>query len=859
MRYLNIFVLILLSTTLNAQQWETLNKDCAQAFKNEEYQKALNIGDSAVFIAIQLFGESSRQRGESLTNRAYAHLGLRQMKEALDDYSSSYVIFLGFNAPIDQSEAANELSKCYTQMGQLDSAWHYLDLAKVHLMEYQRVNEKDIDQLIQNVQLLNTEAVLNHKIGRQNEAIRLLQSQGQLLIDLYPNQFTFNRDFQTTVNNLASYYGELGDLVKALEYANDYLNLVKDNENHLDHIYALQNLASIYRNSGQFDLANSYWQEALSEISEFNLTGIRIHLVILNNLGELFIEVENYEKAIFYLNQAINYQGGNTRTDPSLLETTRLNLAEACHWSESYLKADSLYQLIIYQLIDDIQSNFTYLSEDEKLAFYKNQQSILDNYFGFALEICGAVDLQNSDHPYIREDITKDMYNVQLATKGIILNSSVPMRTAITNSGNDELSATFRQWESQKKKLSEAFTDVKSGTSFFYLNSIKHKVDSLEHWLNTHSKQFQKGFNSQSNTWDQIQKALNPGESVVEMVRLVDGLVYAALILTPETKDKPALKLIFSRKSKHLEIEYFNNYSNSMRVGIVDTVSFSVYWSPIMAAISENSPQGESPQRIYLSNDGVYNKINVNSLYDIDKKSFVIDQAQVVLVPNTGYILRKNTSEKKKLPKTATLLGNPSFPNKQFTNLPGAESEVRDLRLLLESKGWLVRLAIGAEATEKVIKEVRNQRVIHVASHGYFDPQQTYGDASIAYLMIQSGLVLAKEGEEDGFLNAYELMSMDLSETELVVLSACETGRGVLNSGEGVYGLQRATEIAGAKNCLMSLWKVDDLATQQLMTEFYKYWLKTDNLRQSFEEAQILLRKEYPNPYFWGAFVLVGR
>ena len=136
--------------------------------------------------------------------------------------------------------------------------------------------------------------------------------------------------------------------------------------------------------------------------------------------------------------------------------------------------------------------------------------------------------------------------------------------------------------------------------------------------------------------------------------------------------------------------------------------------------------------------------------------------------------------------------------------------------------------------------------------------------------MIRSGLLLAganhawktgkpfKPDMEDGILTAYEISQMDLSNTELVVLSACETGLGDIQGNEGVYGLQRAFKIAGAKYLMMSLWQVPDFQTQELMTVFYQKWLTEKMpIPDAFHEAQQTMRKKYEHPYFWAGFVLV--
>ena len=121
------------------------------------------------------------------------------------------------------------------------------------------------------------------------------------------------------------------------------------------------------------------------------------------------------------------------------------------------------------------------------------------------------------------------------------------------------------------------------------------------------------------------------------------------------------------------------------------------------------------------------------------------------------------------------------------------------------------------------------------------------------------------EDLEDGVLSAYEATGLNLHGTELVVLSACETGRGQIANGEGVFGLRRAIQEAGARTILMSLWSVPDRETQELMALFYSKWLAGEDKHQALHEAEMELRAKVKarygedRPFYWGGFILVGR
>ncbi|MEM8895363.1 MAG: CHAT domain-containing protein, partial [Bacteroidota bacterium] len=230
---------------------------------------------------------------------------------------------------------------------------------------------------------------------------------------------------------------------------------------------------------------------------------------------------------------------------------------------------------------------------------------------------------------------------------------------------------------------------------------------------------------------------------------------------------------------------------------------------------------------------------------------------------------------------TANLYGNPDFGSDEgirlkLVDLPGAEKEVKDLSAMMKREGWDVNAYTRTDATELELKGTDVQpTVLHLATHGFFsdnDPilkkitpghnpmfkSGLYLKGAInAYANYQRGSI--QESDNDGILSSYEAMNLNLTETELVVLSACETSLGDIEAGEGVYGLQRAFMVAGAQNIITSLIKVEDRATQLMMSYFYQNYLADGDAASALYKAQINLRQEFPDPRIWGAFVLTGK
>jgi CHAT domain-containing protein/tetratricopeptide (TPR) repeat protein len=197
------------------------------------------------------------------------------------------------------------------------------------------------------------------------------------------------------------------------------------------------------------------------------------------------------------------------------------------------------------------------------------------------------------------------------------------------------------------------------------------------------------------------------------------------------------------------------------------------------------------------------------------------------------------------------ILGNPTMPKvllqpgkpaEPLAALPGAEAEAKAVAQLLNAP-----VVLGREATKAIaLEQMPTAKLIHLATHGLLDNLRGLG----------SNLALAPDGDDNGLLTADEILNLKL-QADLVVLSACNTGRGKV-TGDGVVGMARSLIAAGVPSAIVSLWAVPDAPTASLMTQFYQSLQANPNKAQALRQAMLLTMAKYPNPRDWAAFTLIG-
>lgn len=635
---------------------------------------------------------------------------------------------------------------------------------------------------------------------------------------------------------------------------------------------ALKNLAIVYlsqnRTQEAFQLlteAGDIWKLRAGSKNNINLASLHILT------GDVYYQQRNLARAEEYYTKSRSlYEKFFSTNHPEYVKAIS-KLSKVYYMQRNYKASKRLIEEALGKYETFIADFFPALSEREKARYWNTIKGDFEFYNTLAF---GNLD----DF----KDLAGSAYNYQLLTKALLLSSSIKIRQRIMNSKDEALQQLYTDWVQKKELLTLALSMSPQELleNEIEPSALRQDVEKIEKELSGRSQDFALTFEKAPVHFENVAAALGENEVAVELVRyrhfdhvFTDSVVYAALFLKKSSR-KP--EVVIMGNGSEMETRYFKYYRNAITGIIHDEVSYGVYWQPIEKKVGIASA-------VYLSADGVYNQINLEAIPTPDGK-YVIDNTNIVLVSNTRDLYERHRNLKGKAKNnTAYMFGNPTFylataDNVTISPLPGTEEEVLQLDFLLKQKGWETKDFIESAAAEEAVKAVNSPKIFHIATHGLYRRSQEIslsdqirGNEAIMTQnpLLRTGLLLTGAGDllnktnynynmDNGILTAYEAMSLNLDQTDLVVLSACETGLGDVQQGEGVYGLQRAFLVAGAKVLIMSMFRVDDEATRKLMLKFYQRWLAGGELRESFTAARKELRAEYPAPLYWGAFIMIG-
>lgn len=783
------------------------------------------------------------------------------------------------------------LSWIYQSLGQYDQAELVLqELSTIVIQQFGKDHPAYIDVLFQLASFYWNQGIYTEAEVVYRKLFDLLKTQkGPTHPDMY-----------IAIHNMGLLYKQLGDHVKAEEF---YLKALKLKEAAFIH----RSLGSLFRNNKQFDKAKIHLEKALALCPK----SAPDYHYFLFNLGKLHRDQGNFNKAEKWFQQAVKkverrygkknkdyasalyFLANNFRLSGALKKaapllkavhslqvkllgenhiypaSTLFNLAQLYWASEQWEQSKQYFEKAIDQFLYQLQNVYPYVSEREKLEFWKNHEHVFESFYSFA----------RATYAHFPNIAIKTL-ELSIATKGLALDSANLMRQQVIYSDSPDLYQQYQKWLHLKNELA---TSVESGKpQSATLKKLQEECDLLEKKLSRNSSKFIEKVQQPRLNWKDIQSQLQAEEAIIEFInfnaRNTQGSFQTtfclALIVIPEASH-PILIDLGSTKEINTLLQlpfregYVKNLATAQRL-------YNIIWLPLL-------PYLKGKSRIHYAPAGSLHQIAFSILTNQKGDALITNYSLHCYSTIRDYLPPIQLPEN--LPKTALLMGGikydltpeevvqfdhshrgidieeewevTSTETLQFSYLNGTLKETKLLSNLLKGKKWQVQLYTGLDANEIALRKYsadQSPAILHLATHGYFSASNIIS----AHPLLRSGLALAgaNDSKLKGILTALDVASFDLRNTQLVVLSACETGLGEINNHEGIFGLQRAFKLAGAKALLLSLWQIPDQQTVELMDLFYRHFLAGKDKADALISAQRQMKEKYA-PFYWAGFVMV--
>jgi CHAT domain-containing protein/tetratricopeptide (TPR) repeat protein len=869
------------------------------------YQRSLAIWEQAL-------GENHPAVATSLNNLALLYQEEGNYAQAEPLFQQSLAIreqALGENHP-DIATSLNNLAVLYQEQGNYAQAGPFFQQSLAILEQSLGGNHPDTASSLNNL------AELYRDQGNYAQAEplyrRSLSIREQALGENHPA-------IAESLNNLAELYRAQGSYAQAEAFYQRSLAIWEQSlgANHPAVAGSLYNLASLYQDQGSYAQAEAFYQRSLA-IWEQSLGENHPDVALsLNGLATLYLAQSNYTQAepLFQRSLAIWEQSlGTNHPDAA---SSLNNLANLYQNQGNYALAEPLYRrsLAIWEqslgayhpnvagslnnlatlswVQNDLASTLNLLWESllvEEVNLNLNLVAGSESYKrNFLATFVGTTDIVISLHLQALSD-SSSAAQLALTTilqrKGRILDLFTNSQQILREQLDPDSQALLNNLSAKRNQLSAlVFNRPESLTLDQYRNQVaalESQIQPLEDQLSRRSSQF-RALNQPIDI-PTIQALLPDQTTLVELVRyrIFDPKAasnnfgearYAAYLLQANGRidgidlgsvaeiDPLISDLQRSLRNPSFTIDEVKEASRALDARVM---------APIRQRLGDTN-------HIILSPDGAFNLIPFEALVDESGRYLVENFTLTYLTSGRDLLRLQATAASQTEPM---LLANPIFERAGDPAVAQAPTRYADLR----QQNWTALSGTaeeanaiaaqfphvlnlqGSAATEAALKQANRPRFLHIATHGFFEPVDPSEVVPIGNPLLRSGLVLSglKVGEsgtgEDGIVSAVEVSSLNLLGTQLVVLSACETGLGDLSLGEGVYGLRRALVLSGSQSQLISLWRVQDDTTRDLMVDYYHHLLSGMGRSEALRQTQLamLSNEATAHPYYWAAFINSG-
>jgi CHAT domain-containing protein len=684
----------------------------------------------------------------------------------------------------------------------------------------------------------------------------------------------------TVLNNIGIVHENLGKYPQALKFYQQALTIRKQVGDQTGEAFTLTNLGLINTSLGQYSQAEKFFKESLDIFRKIG--DQRREALTLNAMGVYYRTIDQYPKALESYEQALNIfiKIGERRGEGTSLN----NIGDFRRNQGEYSQAQEKLQqaLAIFKEVGNKEGEGVALSNIGRVYADQGQYPQALKFFGEALAIFKQVGDKGGEARTLRYIGSAFYKSGKFAEAEKTLRDGMDvletLRTKLSDANKISIfetqTATYRLLQQVlivQNKTNEALEISERGRARAFVELLTSRLS------NTNTSQtsqpavdkptialLQKIAKQQNATL--LQYSIITDDLKIDGKRQSKESELYIWVIKPTgeiTFRKSDLKPLWQKENTTLA-KLVDNSRESIGVkrrgGIVASLDpnaapvkgrFQRLHELLITPIADLLPKKETERVVFIPQSQLF-LVPFPALQD-EKGKYLIEKHTILTAPSIQVL---DLTHKHKLRQTtksqsSLIVGNPTMPKvilepgkpaQQLTPLIWAEKEAKNIASMLN-----ISALTGNKATKAAILEKMPQAgIIHFATHGLLDDNRGIGSA----------IALAPSGKDDGLLTADEILNLKLN-ADLVVLSACDTGRGRI-TGDGVVGLSRSLISAGTASIIVSLWAVDDDSTSFLMTEFYKNREQKLDKATALRKAMLTTKAKYSSPYNWAAFTLIG-
>lgn len=777
-----------------------------------EYEKALMLNQKSLEIKLKYYPKAYEAISVNYDNMGITYHAMGKYAEAIKMFKNALALREAYFPKVDVS-----LGDSYNNLG---IAFEHIDNHKealVNLKKALNIRQKTVgEKHVTTASVYSAMGSVYESLKAYAKAEKLHEKSIAIHEELCKNK----RETEA----LASAYGAMGTLQhtlhkyeKAIEYYQKML-VVRDALPHLDRHLSLSevynNMGVSYMHLNQFKLAKRYLEKAITLKKEILGSGTTALHEEYKNLGWLYFGYQNYKKAYYYAKKSV--------------------------------------KMILAQRDD----YFSVLDALEYKHFIKNNQEQLDLLFQ-------CTHYLGDKKSYV------DTFSYWLQYKGAMLDNQNHLTRAYAHEMGKEIQKKVKKLLEHQRTLSKLYQHKmnQKNAEILALEIQEHKdeVKQLKEELSLSIKRDYIDFKA-------LVSVLEEGQLYVDFARI--GKYYFGFAVDKEGQ-------IFFRRISRKRTQKIDTYVLSFRKEMnavlkshkkADNKELTELYSILLETLLERLTKNK--KSLIISPDGLLRLLPFEALFSTKHQQYLVEDKSIHYIPSGREFLhlkraKKERSLNQNINQNIVVFADPDFDGDisderrgsnnrifemHFSKLKGTKEEAQSIEKIMKR----VVSYKGSKATEENLLNVKQPKILHIATHGFFIKSEMSNpmlNAGIALTGANSGL---KKGRGEGVITALKLSGMNLKGTELVVLSACETGLVGIYSPDSVSLLSKAFLQAGAKAIVASLWSVSDSGTKELMEHFYREIEQGFSYLEALKRAKITMIKQGIPPAIWSAFILNG-